>query len=448
MKKNTKKTRRVVVAFRLAGEPGRRKLGGFLRRIAERGLDWNLQFVRIREDFSAAFVASFAERGVDGVVFSMPTAKDGAAALAKIDIPTVTLDLYDADALPGRTRNLVSILGSPDDVGKSVAHYLLSQGLYRAYGYVPDLAGHAWGRLRGDAFVAEMARNGLPVVRYRARGKGYDLPQLTAWLARLPKPAAVFAAFDDRAARVLEACREAGLDVPHDVAVVGVDNDETLCAHVSPTLTSVQPDHARMGALAADKLAQLMDAKAPSRKPEVIRVGVKEIVVRESTNPVSGAGRLVQRALAFIRAHAAEPVKPRDVAAFLKVSRSLADLRFRELQGESIGTCIRRVRLEEVRRRLLATNDAVSNVASACGFAKVSRLNADFKKAYGCALRDCRRDRRGALSPAPELKRRLTCPPGKGSGATAAATTSPDASQGDAPLSCAGPAHHTARGHA
>ena len=40
------RAKRIVVAFRLAGEPGRRKLGGFLRYIAEHELDWGLQFVR------------------------------------------------------------------------------------------------------------------------------------------------------------------------------------------------------------------------------------------------------------------------------------------------------------------------------------------------------------------------------------------------------------------
>lgn len=68
-------TKRIVVAFRLAGEPGRRKLDGFLRYISENRLDWQMQFVRIREDFNAEFVKSFAERGVDGVVYSLPDAK-------------------------------------------------------------------------------------------------------------------------------------------------------------------------------------------------------------------------------------------------------------------------------------------------------------------------------------------------------------------------------------
>ena len=84
-------TKRIVAAFRLAGEPGRRKLDGFLRYMAENRLDWQLQFVRIREDFNAEFVKSFAERGVDGVVYSLPDAKDGAALPVSGDLPVIRL---------------------------------------------------------------------------------------------------------------------------------------------------------------------------------------------------------------------------------------------------------------------------------------------------------------------------------------------------------------------
>ena len=384
------RTKRVVAAFRLAGKPGRRKLGGFLRYIAEHELDWQLQFVRIREDFSAEFVRSFTERGIDGIIYSMPSARDGAAELAKLTIPTVALDIYDETVLQGRNRNLVCISGSAKETGACVARHFLSQGLYRSYGFVPDLGGSDWSKLRGEAFTAEMKANGFSVARYRVRGRGYDLPHLADWIAARPKPAAIFAAFDDRALQVLEACHEANADVPHDVAVIGVDNDEMLCANSTPSLTSVQPDHDRMGYLAAERLAAMMDGRT-SRQPERILVGTKTIVIRESTSPISNAGRLVQRALAYIRTNAARAIKPRDVAAYLKVSRSLADLRFRELQKESIGDAIRNCRLEEIRRRLIATNDTVENIATDCGFAKVSRLNAEFKRKYGSSMSDYRR---------------------------------------------------------
>ena len=111
-------------------------------------------------------------------------------------------------------------------------------------------------------------------------------------------------------------------------------------------------------------------------------IGVKRIEVRESTSPVSQSGKLVQRALAFITAHYAEPIRPLDVVRELKVSRRLADLRFSELQGESIGKAILHTRLEAVRRMLTATNDTLENIAAACGFRKVDRMRAAFKARY------------------------------------------------------------------
>ncbi len=382
-------TKRIVVAFRLEGEPGRRKLDGFFRYMAENRLNWQLQFVRIREDFSAEFVKSFAERGVDGIVYSMENAKDGEAELARLDLPTVALDFFDDAVFSGRRRNLVYIAQSCADIGREAARHFLSQGLYRSYAFVPDLAGHTWSRLRGEAFIDEIGKNGFKVAQYRKRGKGYDLPRLRAWLERLPRPAGVFAAFDDRALHVLEACRDAALDVPREIAVIGVDNDEALCPHTTPPLTSVQPNHVLVGRLAAEKLKEMLDGRRLER-PEHIFVDIKGIEVRESTSPVTPSGRLVQRALAYICAHYAEPLRPRDVVRELKVSRRLADLRFTEIQGESIGKAILHTRLEAVSRRLVTTNDTFENIALACGFHKLDRLRAAFRNRFGLSMNDYR----------------------------------------------------------
>ena len=381
--------KRVAVTFQLSGEPGRRKLRGFLRYIAEHRLDWQLHCVRRREDFSAQFVASFRERGIDGLIYSTPADRACCAELARLDIPTVAVEIYDEKTLGGRRKNLVFITGSPEETARRAAQHFLSQGIYRSYGFVPDLGGSIWGKRRGAAFGAELKANGFRVAHYRTRGTGYDLPRLTAWIAERPKPAAVFAALDDRAIQVLEACREAGAAIPQDVAVIGVDNDEMLCTHTTPPLTSIQTDHELMGARAAEWLARMMDGERLT-KPEHCRIEENTIVVRESTSPVSPSGRLVQRALAFILNNATRAIKSKDVAAHLNVSRSLADLRFRELQGESIGDAIRRTRPEEVRTRLQLSTDTIENIALACGFTRLSRLNAAFRKAYGHSMQEYR----------------------------------------------------------
>ena len=125
-------------------------------------------------------------------------------------------------------------------------------------------------------------------------------------------------------------------------------------------------------------------------------IGVKRMEVRESTSPVTQSGKLVQRALAFIAAHYAEPIRSRDVVRELKCSRRLADLRFTELQGESIGKAILHTRLEAVRKMLTATNDTIENIATACGFQKVERMRAAFKVRYGVSPSECRGSKTGS----------------------------------------------------
>ena len=49
------------------------------------------------------------------------------------------------------------------------------------------------------------------------------------WLRTLPTPVGLMACYDARASHVLEGCRELGLRVPDDVALIGVDNDPIMC---------------------------------------------------------------------------------------------------------------------------------------------------------------------------------------------------------------------------
>jgi len=63
---------------------------------------------------------------------------------------------------------------------------------------------------------------------------------------------------DVRARHVLEACRSLGLRVPHEVAVIGVDDDEFVCELSDPPLSSVAQAARRVGHEAARLLDRLM----------------------------------------------------------------------------------------------------------------------------------------------------------------------------------------------
>ena len=63
---------------------------------------------------------------------------------------------------------------------------------------------------------------------------------------------------DIRGIQMLDACRRAGVAVPEEVAVVGVDNEELVCVLAYPPLSSVIPDAYRVGYEAAAMLDQMM----------------------------------------------------------------------------------------------------------------------------------------------------------------------------------------------
>ena len=395
MAKGKAECRRVVIALQMAGRPGQRKLSGALDYFAEAGINCRFRFVRHRDAFTPEFIRSLGRNDVHGILYSFDTVPTVEAELAKIDIPTVGIDVFDQSPLCGRTRNLAFVTGDCEEVGRAAADLLMDSGKFRSFAFVPDLRNAPWSRLRGHAFVSLLKMHGFRAdVYHRSRDNAYDIAELSAWLKRQLKPCGVFVAFDDRALDVVDACNMAGLRIPEDVAIVGVDNDETLCEHTDSPLTSIQPDHVAEGRLAAKLLCEMMKG----RTTETVRremCGVAQIVVRESTPTVSNAGRLVQRAVAYIQENATKGIEVSDVVAHLKCSRRLADLRFRELQGMSILEAIRKVQMDEVCRLLRTTNMSGAAIAAQAGFLSAKHLPERFKAMFGCTMGAFRKSKTG-----------------------------------------------------
>ncbi len=79
-----------------------------------------------------------------------------------------------------------------------------------------------------------------------------------------------------------------------------------------------------------------------------------------------------------------------DVTRHLRVSRRLADLRFREFGGGTIAQAIRRARLALVAARLRDTELPVGHIAAACGYDNLQHLANAFRRAYGVTMTDYR----------------------------------------------------------
>ena len=372
--------KRVLVALRLQGIAGQEKLSGIFRYLGD-SPEWDVRFIRSAQEFTAARVKTAIADGYDGFIVSIPDAERAAEPLADTDIPTIVMDIH-SPALSARRKNIVFIRNSPEEIGRSAANHLLSIGRCKSYAFVHHQSVMQWSVDRFRSY------------RDTLREHGFECHELKSpeGVEKLVRPVGVFAANDDRGYDVIEFCRANQLRVPEDIAVIGINNDTLVCENCHPRLSSIQPDFEQEGYLAAETLSRMMHPApcTPHPAPRTLFVGVKQVVRRESTAELSLSGKLVQRALVYIRRNALKGISVTDVAAHLHVSRRLADLRFRELQGTTIGETIISERLMEVKRLLRETKDPIDAIAVRCGYENPNYLKNLFKRRFAMTMREFR----------------------------------------------------------
>jgi len=274
---------------------------------------------------------------------------------------------------------------------RAIAHlaadHLLARG-FRNFAYCgyPRTPINGWSEEREHAFVARLKRRGLACHVFRgprASGRGWAAVQqaLGQWLAGLPKPLGVMAANDDRARRVLEACRAQSLRAPEQVAVIGVDNDELLCQLSSPLLTSIEQGARRIGYEAAVLLERIMDGRKPRRLRIVI--DPEGVVTRRSTDILAIQDPVAAKAMAVIWEQAGQGIKVKDVAAAVPCSRAKLETRFKAALGYSVHAAIGNVRLERARRLVVDTSLSLKQIAAHTGFRSVQHMTTAFGRAFG-----------------------------------------------------------------
>lgn len=316
--------------------------------------------------------------GYDGFVCRLPDRSAG-RRLRRLGRPVV--EAMGKDEFEG----FVSVLPDVDAVSRLAADHFLSR-FHVNFAYC-GFDGQRYSARRAETFAKCLAESGkalsvyeAPVAARRQFGRKVqyesplDMPdarELESWLRRLPKPVALFCCNDRRAFQALALCRKAGLRVPQDVAICGVDNDEVLCDFSSPRLTSVDPDARKGGYTAVATLARMLggaDASAP-RPGDSVVVPPRGLVARASTALFLVEPDWVGEAQVFIRQHVGDRLTASDVSSFLGRSRNVVGEAFRRVLGHSVQTEIASVRLETAKRLLTDGALSVNDVARRSGYA-------------------------------------------------------------------------------
>ncbi|MCC9609176.1 substrate-binding domain-containing protein [Blastopirellula sp. JC732] len=215
---------------------------------------------------------------------------------------------------------------------------------------------------------------------------------IDAWMQRWSSPIGVFVGGDQLGRMVVQKCRERGLRVPEDVAIIAGRNEEVLCERPSPSITSVEMGFERVGYEAARLLGHLMDGGEPPRRPLLLQP--EGLVVRESTDFFAVQDELVAAALEFIAKNSHSRIGQDDVARALAVETRTLQNRFRKVLGQPIAATVRKVRLERAKRELAQTDRSLKNIARDVGFGSPMRMYELFKRELGVTPIEFRRQRR------------------------------------------------------
>ena len=100
---------------------------------------------------------------------------------------------------------------------------------------------------------------------------------------------------------------------------------------------------------------------------------------------------LIKRVLKFISENAVKGIEPKDVAVHLGISRTLLDLRFREMETKTVGEFITERRLAILSAMLKKSKIPAVRLTKECGFGNINHAKAVFKKRFGMTMREWRR---------------------------------------------------------
>jgi LacI family transcriptional regulator len=285
-----------------------------------------------------------------------------------------------------------NITGNYIGTGEMAARYFIDKG-FRRFGFF-GLKDVCWSDERYEGFRKEVKSQGLEDFLYKYNMQDidrhwfYERSALSEWLKGLPKPIGIMACDDNQGNNLIQACISAGIKIPQEASILGVDNDELLCNLSIPTLSSIAVDIEGGGFQVAQLIEKLVES--PDSVFEDIVLQPVKIVPRISTAAFATGDSEILKAVKFIHQNCRRKIPVDDVVEQVALSRRLLEIRFKEVTGESIYQYILLLRLKTFAEMLLETNEQVINIALSLGESDAKSISKKFKAVYGCSPNEYR----------------------------------------------------------
>ncbi len=347
---------------------------------------------------------------------------------AGLSVPIADLHLYEVDAFVGHFNEIwrvrkfeeqgIPIVGiqtwewdqaqSPrlliDEkaIGRMAARHLRAQGYERFAFYGNSSA--PWAKLKLEGFQEELSGLG----GYEVSNSIYhdyaelgwrEFGDLKKWCKQLQVGTAVFCWNDFYANLLCEVCRELDYRIPHDIALMGVNDDPFCSAIAGVQITSIDLGPRNLGRRAGELLAKRIEGTLPDHYTEISQP--VRIIPRESTLRDTGATQEVLAALDYLQENFRHEIRIPEVAKAAGASSRTLNRHFSQILGSTPSEELTRIRIEHAKRLLSREDLSLSEVSQMVGYTEERTLTTHFKNDRGITPARYRKEmkRSGPTSP-------------------------------------------------
>ena len=371
----------VALLIETSNAYARALLGGIASYMHETEL-WSIQLPE--PDGGAPSAGWLAQFDGDGIIARIEN-QQLADTITELGIPTV--DVSGSINVP----NVPRVESNEAGIAELAYEHLRACG-FKRFAFCGD-ARFAWSNWRQRAFAERVEREGFECSVFpplSALGSDLSEPsgsqelgtssraQLRSWISDLPKPIGMLACSDAKAQELLDICGKSNIYVPRDVALLGVDDDDLLCALCIPSLSSIIPAAHQTGRKAAELLDQMMSGTV--QHTETYLVDPIGISSRQSTDVLAINDSDIAAAVQYIRDHCCDGINVKDFLKVFPMSRRSFESRFQALLGCSPHQEILRQRIDRVRHLLLETDLTLAQIAKRTGFQNQEYMSVAFRR--------------------------------------------------------------------
>lgn len=302
--------------------------------------------------------------------------RDDVNFLKELEIPVVLQNYHH------RSTIFSNLTGDYEGTGAMAANFFIKK-MYNNFAFF-GINGLVWSDERREGFKKEVEKHSGDL--YYMEFDIYSTVNRTAvsdWLKALPKPVALFCCDDAHALFISETCKINGIQIPEEISLLGVDNDDLMCSISDPPISSIVLDVEEGGYMIGKKIHSRITGELTENFNVVIEP--TRIELRQSTERININDSNVLRVITYIENNFSKDIRIDSILDDVPLSRRSLEVRFKRETGTTIYQYILRCRCEHLAYMLVTTNRPIIDIAYDAGFTDYNNIARVFKKIYGCS---------------------------------------------------------------